>query len=135
MPQHRLRSRVFGDGASEIYAYKEHGTCNAARISLVIEALDLLILDGQTLKERGQAVMAHVDAALYRVYPHKGEADIVEMKGLLEEERDILTKLLPESSEHASVSELDQVMPFCQEMRYQISLAERGLPPDKPRKQ
>jgi hypothetical protein len=130
MPQSRLRSRVFADCASEIYAYKEHGKCDIALIAICREALDLLITDGPALKERGQAVMKHIDAALFQIYPHKGEADLPELVGLLEEERDILRKI--ESGEPVSVPELEQVMTFCQEMRYQIVLAEKGLPPHRP---
>ncbi|MCR4325488.1 MAG: hypothetical protein NUV59_01630 [Patescibacteria group bacterium] len=103
------------------------------KISGVLEAVELIIKEGDNLKVSGHVLIPYVDAALFAIYPHKSEGDLVELEGILEEERDILRRL--KNGEAIASEEAEQVFVYCHEMLFQLSLAEKGLPPDRRRQE
>ena len=116
----------------ELSMLRGTGSCNELVIEEGIDSINLLIEKGPQLRGMGLRVMEYVDSALHQIYPKAGSMDIPEIKGLLEEEREILERI--RDKKEVSAPEMQQVITFFHFMWDQLEYHESGKPPTVVRK-
>ena len=128
MPEHHLTSEIFKAAAVEILQYKSTRHCDINKIAQCAVSMNFLVEEGPKLNG-DEAYWPFIDAALSKIYPGKGTTDIPELRGLIEEEQEILGKLV--DRKYVNTPELEQVQNFAQEMWLQLRMKEGGLTPLK----
>ena len=126
MPETRLQGVIFREAALEATMPREHRT--TGRITRLRQSMRFLMENGDALKEQ-ERYWPHVEAALRNIYPYL-QGDVAELRGLVEEEDEILAKL-EAGADLADAEELMRVVTFCQEMWYQLRLLEHNLTPHR----
>ena len=126
MPEERLAVAIFKDAVFEIV--KAPHQRDISKITRLNESMNFLVENSADLRDDGK-YWPYIEAAVRHVYPGLGQTNVLELKVLLNEERDLLTKL--EKRKTLVESELQQILTFCQEMWYQLELLERGLSPHR----
>ena len=111
----------------ELHKFRYKQPFDTQAIQDGINALNLLIEEGQNLRGMGLRVMDYVDSALHQIYPEAGDLEIPEIRGLMEEEREILERI--RDNKEVNEEELQQVTNFFHFMWDQLDYHETGKPP------
>ena len=113
--------------AIEVHSYLTNGTCDSHVIRGCINALERLIKTDLEHDPKRPHLMDHVNTALTHIYPHIGVAQVPEIIGLLEEEKELLEKI--RDKQILTEEEGPRIYVFCREMGVQLRLLETDQSP------